>query len=110
MDRDKDIIRYNESFEGLIFDKDFLSKNYIGCNFIGCNLQKVSQSEILKLFESDNFISDCWFDPTIILSKLVKGLHKEVNLIDSINKSFAKSEKSFLKANKQLVLIDINID
>jgi hypothetical protein len=101
-------VRYQEKFDGLIFNKDFFAKNYIGCEFNKCNLLKVNPVEILKLFESDNIIINCVYDPTIILSKIVKGLHRDVNLIDSLNKAFIKNDKNFVKDGKQLILIDLN--
>lgn len=104
---DKNTVKYQEKFDGLIFNKDFLAKNYIGCEFIKCNLIKVNPVEILKLFESDNVINNCIYDPTIILSKLVKGLHKDVNLIDSLNRAFIKNDKNFVRETKQLVLVDL---
>lgn len=104
---------YKEIFEDKTFEK-IEAKKYVECEFINCIFKDTPEmaSEISQLIKENKLVG-CWYNPTLILSKIISSLHDDVNIIDFLNKAFIKSsEKSSKKrvnklANKQLVMFDI---
>lgn len=106
----------NETFEDETFDVnqiDFNADNYVNCVFKNCIFKDSDKMniQITKLLQSNNKVVGCWYNPTLILTKIVNSLHDDVNFIDYLNKGLIKSSSV---RHKQLVLLDItdniNID
>ena len=91
----------NES-SALNFDAD----HYVGCTFKNCIFKDSDKMNIhvTKLIQSNNKLISCWYNPTLILTKIVNSLHEDVNFIDFLNKGLIKSSSV---RHKQLVLLDI---
>lgn len=107
MNNEQEIYHYKENFDGLVFQKNFIAKHYIDCTFNKCNFVKCQPREILELLQSTNTLIKCWYDPTLILSKIFDSLNNDINLVDCINKALIRSDSKQLKDGKQLILIDL---
>lgn len=104
---------FNETFEDTTFDcnqsdtaLNFNANNYVGCTFKNCIFKDNDKMniQVTKLIQSGNKMLGCWYNPTLILTKIVNSLHEDVNFIDFFNKGLIKSSTI---RHKQLVLLDI---
>ena len=100
---------YNETFEDQTFDASesgFSAGDYVKCTFKNCIFKDGDNMnlQVTALIQSDNKLIDCWYNPVLILTKIINSLHDDVNILDFINRSLIKSSKN---RHKQLVLLDI---
>lgn len=99
---------YQKVFDGVIFDKDLVAKHFVCCTFNSCNFLKCNPNEILALLNSNNVLNGCWFDPTLAFAWIIDSLHRDVNIVDAINKALTRVDGKSIKPGRQLVLIDID--
>ena len=99
----------NETFECIQSDSatlNFDADHYVGCVFKNCIFKDSDKMniQVTKLIQTNNKLIGCWWNPTLILTKIVNGLNEDVNFIDFFNKGLIKSASV---RHKQLVLLDI---
>ena len=107
------LIHYDQVIENVTFDESFKASNYVRCTFKNCRFKEIDNMnvQLLELFNSNNVLLDCWYNPILIFTKLIESMNEDVNLIDQINKAFIRSGRDLKKGKqKSLVLIDIPIE
>lgn len=88
---------------------EFDADHFIGCTFVNCIFKDSDQMniQVTKLIQSGNKLQGCWYNPTLILTKVINSLHDDVNFLDFLNKALIKSAKN---RHKQLVLLDLLLE
>lgn len=104
-------IHYGEVIADQTFEAaTFKVSSYQNCTFKNCIFKDTDgmNVQVAELFNSGNKLIGCWYNPILILTKLLTSLNDDVNIIDSINKALIRAEKNAKQTKmKQLVLLEV---